>query len=209
MRFSFFFGQGVAIALLALTFGGCAGLPSGPSKVQREIDAAEQQRIDSLNRTPANKDPQFHEKLNRVSVWTHIGNVPYHQGLFKDASRPFPDLFAPALAEEFKKNGVVASVNEVRQPEQPGATEQLVISGRDLPDPQVRLLVQTSQVTSSRQGVGTVVYDLSLYSMRTKQRVWRCELVVHSNFEIPSWSEGTAHRFASDMMVLMKRDGLI
>lgn len=209
MKLSDFPGHGIAIALIALTLSGCADMPSGPSKVQREMDALERQRIERVSHTPANKDPQFHEKLTRVSVWTHIGNIAYHNGLFKDAFRPFPDVFAPVLAEEFKKNGVAAAVNEVPQLGQSDTGDQLAISERDLPDPQVRLLVQPRTVRGNRDGAAVVVYDLSLFSMRTKQRVWRTELVVESVFEIPAWSESTARRFASDMMLLMKRDGLI
>lgn len=156
----------------------------------------------------SNKDHQYSEKLDRVSVVSSIGAISYLSGPIKP-SAPFPENFRNVLMAEFAKRGIAATYEDAG----PGIAEAVAAENEDRtrsPTTKMTILVKrTTYRTYGTTYLEQAIFDLSIYSIATNRRVWHAEVAIDSSVDVPHWSEATAVKFVGEIFKVLKDDALI
>jgi hypothetical protein len=163
----------------------------------------------AMVQTQSRKDPTFQEKLSAIDIRSGLWETQFNAGVFKP-SEPFPATLRHSLMAELQKRHVTATMTSQSAPAYAppfGAFQRPPVA-----TPARLEIFVTGTSTRSTGGfthTELAVFDLGLYSGVTGQRVWRASITIDASTDLPKWGEGTAARFANEIVLALARDGLL
>lgn len=158
-----------------------------------------------------NKAQGYTVRIERLFVWSAIGDVALLRQNARFNSDTFEHLFQLALKQGFDKAGIAADVRPFAA--KADKLEDLVKFEGEL-KPNMRLLIQPTRVqTMTYQGSTTVVaglwLDLSLYETTANRRIWRGELMIDPAVDMTAWGEAGAQKLTAQIVDALKKDRLL
>lgn len=157
-----------------------------------------------------NKALDYNERIERLFVWSAIGEVPFFRKKHALANDNFENYFNAALKRMLAEEGIVADVRPFAP--KTDTIEQLNRFETGVA-PTARLLVQPARYQMYSYGGGTTVsalwLDMSLYDTRSNRRVWRGQLYVDPGLSPSSWWESGAQELSARVIATLRKDNLI
>jgi len=162
-------------------------------------------------RVQSNKEVGYAKTIDRLAVWSAVGNVRELGATVLFHSESFDSYFVKALKRELEGNGIVTDVRTF-SPETD--TDDSLERFESELAPTMRLKIaptRTKRFTyNGSTGVTQVVLDLSLFDIKNNRRVWRGELVIDNpGGGVFSWGAERAADLSSKIIETLRKDVLI
>lgn len=161
--------------------------------------------------TATNKAADYNDRIERLFVWSAMGEVPLFRSKHFLATDSFENRFNAALKHALSEEGVVADVRMFSPKND--TFEQLSRFETDLA-PAARLLIQPAKYRTFTYNGATSIselwIDMSLYDARTNQRVWRGQLHIDPGLgpNLFVLTSG-AQEVSAQVIAALKKDKLI
>lgn len=157
-----------------------------------------------------NKALGYHDRAERLFVWTALGEVPFLRRKQMLANDSFENYFNATLKRMLAEEGIVTDVRQFSP--KTDTIEQLHRFETDVA-PTARLLIQPARYQMYSYGGGTTVsalwLDMSLYDVKSNRRVWRGQLYVDPGLSPSSWWESGAQELSARVIAALRKDDLI
>lgn len=160
-----------------------------------------------------NKSAGYSKKMDRVFVWSSIGQVEPARNKHWIQSDSFENYFHSALRSGLSENGLEVDVRDFV----PGAdkSSDFVRFERNM-SPSTRMLVSPVKhrsITSQYNSKPMLTYlsiDVTLIDLAINKKIWRAQFVIDSPAGgISPWGEDGAKKIVDQIIDALKKDGLV
>lgn len=163
--------------------------------------------------TQTNKALGYSEHIERLFVWSAIGNVSSLRAKHKYADDSYENYANAALKKAMSETGLTVDVRSFNP--QTDTVDLLSRYETEVaPTARLTLVPGKYQVTTYRgiSTVSTLWLNLSLYDIQSNRSVWHGQIVIDNGGlagHNMMWNKSGAEKLAEEIITALRKDGLI